>query len=70
MAPVAGRVADGNEEQAVCALRQLEGLGTPKLPGGRVVGMRSDIGRLAVIAAVGQRHEAAFGRSGAHGSDG
>lgn len=69
MTPVAGRVANGNKEQAVGALGQLEGFGTPELPGCRVVGVRSDVWRLAFIAAVAERYEAAFGRSSAHGSD-
>ena len=54
VAPVAGGVADADEEEAVAGAGELEGFGGPKLPGGWVVHVGADVGGFALGAAVGE----------------
>ncbi len=53
MAPMAGRVADGEEDRPVLPSRPLERLGSPRIPVDRVIGVLEEVGARFVGEAVG-----------------
>ncbi len=61
VAPVAGRVADREQDRLVLASRSLERLGPPRVPVDRVLGVLEEVGAGLVREAVGHRIQATRG---------
>ncbi len=55
MAPVAGGIADGKQDGFVLIARELQRLGTPRMPVHRVVGMLQKIGTGFVDEVIGHQ---------------